>query len=142
MPTTVRPVPFPSAPAPSLSVEAILAAAMAAMRDLAAAGKDDDYYVAHARNLLDRRPLVVVGIVGANHSFAWAMEPGDQEGADGGIAAHVLHYPPDVQRQGVTSSADLVRKDFVLSEIERLASWLWRNETGEMLAEEAERANR
>lgn len=118
----------------SVSIDAILTAAMAAMRDLAGTGRDDDYYDLHAASLLDQRPLITVGIIEKGQSYVWAFQPGDQDGADGVITAGVHHFARVGDPLQITANADLVRKDHLLTEIERLASWLWWQETGQHLA--------
>jgi len=75
------------------SIEHALAESFRKMRELAANAGTDDFYENWSREMLDRRPLIVVAALMEGQTITWVMEPGIgvDSAHDGLLSATVSH---------------------------------------------------
>ncbi len=121
----------------TVSVEHALAESFRKMRELAAEAGTDDFYENWSREVLDRRPLIVVAAVMERQTITWVMEPGIavDSAHDGLLSVGVDHV---VRADGKASlDVGLAMVDSNNTKTPRTiaeeVSWLVKESTGEFL---------
>ena len=118
------------------SLEDTLAAAIGAMRDLVATARTDDYEENWSRDVLDRRPLIVVTAVTDNGTWMWVREPGHDAVLHAEVRSPGIPYP-DGETLADRSHAELGVENRALHAITEEVSWLVKDRyTGVHLDEE------
>ena len=106
-----------------VSIERAISQALAEMRHLAAdAGTDDDYET-WSREVLERRPLILVAVAMHDGAWMWMREPGH----DGVLHAEIRHrVPKDEDGEPLLDPghAELEFENRALEAITREVSWL------------------
>ncbi len=122
-----RPVP--------VSIEGAISQSLAEMRQLAADAGTDDYYENWSREVLDRRPLILVAVATHDGTWMWVREPGH----DGVVHAEVHHHVPKDKDGDPVLDPGHAKVEFenrMLDAITREVSWLVKDRyTGEHLPE-------
>ena len=77
-------------PAP-VPIEQSLAECLRHMRTLAADAGTDDYDETWSREVLDRRPLIVVGVATDNGTWMWVREPGHDAVLHAEVSQFIQH---------------------------------------------------
>jgi hypothetical protein len=96
------------------------------MRERVQACGDNDYFEAWAHMLLMRRPLVLVGVLGAGHTDVWLMEP-SHEGVVTCTISHV--FGKDLGR------VDIDQQSYLLHDIYEKVAWIMRESGGDWLTD-------
>ena len=105
----------------TVSVEHALAAALGTMRERTAPAGTDDYYESWSREVLERRPLMVLAVVMDGETHMWVREPGE----DGVLRADIRHVlSTDGQTVRDLGRAEVELEDRMLHAITAEVSWL------------------
>ena len=114
-------------------IEHSLAECLRQMRILAAEAGTDDHYETWNREVLDRRPLIMLAVATDDGTWMWVREPGE----DGVVHAKVRHFrQADGETVHDVGYAELAFEDRTLHDISQSVSWLMKDHTGEPLPEE------
>ncbi len=110
----------------TVSVEHALAAALGKLRERAVNAGTDDYYEAWSREVLDRRPLMVLAVVIEGQTRMWVREPG----VDGVLYADVSHLRgTDGETVRDLGHVELAIEDRTLHAITQEVAWLMKDRT-------------
>ena len=119
------------------SLEDTLTAAIGAMRDLVATADPDDYDQNWSREVLDRRPLIVVTAVTDNGTWMWVREPGHDSVLHAEVGSRGIPYL-NGETLADRSHAEPEVENRALEAITREVSWLVKDRyTGEHLVEDS-----
>jgi len=121
----------------SASLEHGLTACLGRMRLLAANAGSDDWYENWSREVLERRPLILVAVATTGRTDLWLMERGGSRdnAGDGVLYAAVSHLLRGDDQPAIDlGRAQRDTKEYVLSRIADHVDWLLREKTGEFLA--------
>jgi hypothetical protein len=116
-------------------IERALAVCLERMRRLAANADTDDFDENWSREVLERRPLIVVAAVLPGQTWTWLMEPEDGAEHDGVLYAAVSHFArPDGTPHDI-GCARVELKTMPMEAILHGVSWLVKGLTGEFLTD-------
>ena len=114
----------------SVSIEHTLIAALGKLREHAAAAGTDDHYENWSRDLLERRPLIMLAVATDTGTWMWVREPGE----DGVLHARVRHIrSTDGETVHDLGRAERTFEDRTLHDITQAVSWLMKDHTDEPL---------
>jgi hypothetical protein len=113
------------------TVEHGLASALAELRRYGAGEDRDDFHGAAAAEMLDQRPLIVLGVLTEGVTQAWVMRPGD--GPDRSVVVGTTIH---TARGDLAVDTAAYQKTYTLAEIGRLVDWLVKEDQGLFLSQE------
>ncbi len=117
--------------AATVSVEHTLGASLATMRKQAAEAGTDDYFENWSKEVLDRRPLIVVAALMEGQTMAWVMEPD----GDGVLRSGISHLTAADGTPRYLGHAQRACKTTLLDAIAGDVGWLVKKDAGEFLSE-------
>ena len=107
--------------------------ALGKLREQTAVAGTDDHYENWSREVLERRPLMVLAVITDGETRMWVREPGE----DGVVHAKVRHFrQADGETVHDVGYAELAFEDRTLHDISQSVSWLMKDHTDEPLPEQ------
>ena len=105
------------------------------MRRLAAAAGTDDFDENWSREVLERRPLIVVSAVLPGQTLTWLMEPEDGPTHDGVLYSAVSHFAGSDGTTHDIGCARVELKPMPMEAILHGVNWLVKGLSGEFLSD-------